>query len=239
MGRFNGQPLVASVPAAARWAALVLRRRDRWFAPLPLAASPGSQPALPPALDGQRVLTVPAGELARGPGGAGLAVVEDQRTGRYAVTVRVAGSRFVLLEPAEQDRLLQWWGTALAAFCSDRTPVAGVRWSQWSSPSGIEEQHAYLGEHQAGDPVEAAAGAYHELLEAAGPLATRHEVLVTLIVAADRVTVSRAHAGDRRRAAVEALLAELALFTRTIQLALALQAHLDLPGSWSRPSHMP
>jgi len=231
LGRLNGQPLLDSVPPAMRWAGLRLGRRDQWFAPLPLAAAPGAQPALPPSLAGQRVLAVPVPDVA---GGREVAVVEDQRAGRYAATVRVAGSRFVLLEPAEQDRLLQWWGTALAAFCSDRTPVAGIRWSQWSSPAGIEEQHAYLREHRAADPVDSAAASYEELIEAAGPLATRHEVLVTLTVAADLVATGRAHRGDRRQAAVDALLAELGQFSRRMKAAGLVVSSPLTPGELAR-----
>lgn len=234
-GRLNGQPLLSSAPAAVRW----LRRRiagdDRWFAPLPLHGEAGNeQPALPPVLAGQSLLGVDAAALQIGSGPGQIAVVHDERGNTWAATVRVAGRRFALLEPAEQDRLVQWWGTALAAFCTERTPVASVRWSQWSAPAGMSQQHDYLAEHLADDADEVAVDAYQQLLAAAGPLSTNHEVLVTLSVAGSRVQASRAQHGDRRRAAVETLLGELLLLSRRLEAAgLVVSAPLS-PGELAR-----
>ncbi|MPZ28462.1 MAG: hypothetical protein GEV12_19145 [Micromonosporaceae bacterium] len=234
LGRLNGQPLLASAPLAVRW----LRRRvaggQRWFAPIPLWTADDGRLSLPPVLSGQRLLAVDAaaGQGVAGPGQVG--VVHDGRGDVWAATVRVSGRRFALLEPEEQDRLAQWWGTALSAFCAERTPVVSIRWSLWSAPSGMRQQETYLAEHLAAEPAAQAREAYEQLLAAAGPLSTTHEVLVTLSVAGGRVRASREQRGDRRRAAVETLLGELLLFSRRLEAAgLVVSAPLS-PGELAR-----
>lgn len=217
--RVNGQPLLASIPSAVRWARGRAAGEDRWFAPVPLYCDPsGEQPALPAPLAGQTLLSVDAAAAQVGAGMARVAVVHDERGDMWAATVRVSGRRFALLEPADQDRLVQWWGTALAAFCTERTPVAAVRWTQWSAAAGSRQQRDYLDEHVADDAVPEARAAYEQLLAEAGPLATTHEVLVTLVVAGGRVAVARQQ-HDRQRAVVETLLNEVGLFARRLEAA--------------------
>lgn len=235
LAHLNGQPLLASIPAAARWCRRRLAGVDRWYAPLPLyAGEDGEQPTLPPSLAGQTVLDIDAAAvpLATGPGRVG--VVHDERANTWAATIRVAGRRFALLEPPEQDRLVQWWGTSLAAFCADRTPVVGIRWSQRSAPAGSREQQDYLAEHLADDPDPDALAAYEQLLAAAGPLSTSHEGLVTLTIAGSRVQATRQQRGDPRRAAVETLLGELLLFSRRLEAAGLLVSAPLSPGELAR-----
>lgn len=220
LGRLNGQPLLTSAPSAARWGRRRLRCDDRWFALLPLyGGADGDRPVLPPVLAGQTLLAVDAVALRVGPDPGRVAVTHDERAGTWAATIRVAGRRFALLETAEQDRLLHWWGTALAAFCAERTPVTAVRWSQWSAPGGSGSQQAYLSEHLADDAVPGARDTYEQLLAAAGPLSTIHETLVTVSIAANRVEATRQQRGDRQRAAIETLLGELLLFSRRLEAA--------------------
>ncbi len=219
LARLNGQPLLASLPSAVRWLRGRARGADRWLAPVPLYLdADGDQPALPPALAGQALLAVDAAAVSGGVGFGRVGVVHDERGDTWAATVRVAGRRFALLEPADQDQLVQWWGTALSAFCAERTAVAAIRWSQWSAPASSRQQQEYLAEHVAADAVSGARATYEQLLAEAGPLSTTHEVLVTLVIAGNRVTVSRQQ-GERRRAAVETLLSELGLFARRLEAA--------------------
>ncbi len=234
IARLNGQPALASLPAAVRWLRGRIGGRNRWYAQLPLAGgADGQQPVLPPPLAGQSLLAVSAADFAYGAGIGQLGVVHDAVTDTWAATVRVAGRRFTLLEPADQDQLVQWWGTTLAAFCAERTPVAAIRWSQWTAPAGSRQQQDYLAEHLAAQPVPAAHAAYQQLLASAGPLITSHEVLVTLSVAASRLPASR-HRRDRRAAAVETLLGELAHFTRAMETAGLLVSSPLSPGDVAR-----
>jgi hypothetical protein len=93
-----------------------------------------------------------------------VGVVHDRRGGAWAATLRVAGSGFCLLDPADQERLLGMWGDVLSGFCREDSPVVALRWAARSSPVPTP------------DP----------LLAEAGGRATRREVLVTLITEAAR-----------------------------------------------------
>lgn len=209
----SGLPLVEWGGPAVLWLRSGGRKGQTWFAPLlPINGPPVTTPALPPPLDGQEVLvTETAGEPA--------AVVHDKAAGYYAASVRVSGRQFALLERGEQDSLLALWGDALAAFSREGSPVVEVRWSEWAAPSGMEEQLEYIGEHAAADRDDAAMASYRELLRSAGPLATRHEVLVTVVVAQSRVRVGARHRGDRARAVIVTLLEEMRLLGRRLEAA--------------------
>ena len=205
--RVGGQPLLDAAPPALSWVACRARRQHRWLAPLPLPAK-GLTPPLPPCLDGQVLLDAD-----------GIAVVCDRKTGRYAATVRVAGAGFGLAEHHEQERLLAGWGDALAPFCRDRGPVVAVRWSEWAAPAGIEEQLAFLAEHGNNDGDDPAVVSYRQLVATAGPLATRHETLLTIVISCDRLHVPAKGKGARDQAAVDALLGELRLFVARLEAA--------------------
>ncbi|MFP5376876.1 MAG: SCO6880 family protein, partial [Acidimicrobiia bacterium] len=205
-------PLVEWTPHALRWAAQ--RRARTWFAPLPTLSGPApATPPLPPPLDAQVVTAVP------GPGGAEMAVVADRVAGTLAATLRVAGRQFALVERADQDALLALWGDALGAFCREAAAVVEVRWSEWAAPAGMEDTHAYLAEHALDDPTDPAVASYRQLLRSAAPVATRHEVLITVVVSTKRVRVEARHDGDRAAAATEVLAEEVRRLARRLEAA--------------------
>ncbi len=214
--RLEGQSVLELAPTLWRWVAGAVGGNKTWFAELPLV---GDTAELPPALDGQVILSVDAAQHGVRAGSGQVAVVHDRPGGTLAVSVRVSGRQLALAEAGEQDRLVQLWGDALAVFCRGRTAVANVRWSEWAAPAGMEEQYSYLAEHDADDADPAALASYRQLLGNAGPLATRHEVLVTLTVASKAVNVAQRHHGDRTAAAVETLLDELRLFVGRMESA--------------------
>ena len=220
--RAGGRPLLAWLPSL--WRCWRRRRHgEAWMAPLsPINAPPPPSPALPPPLDGQVLTTAP------GPGGVDMAVVVDAQARTCAASLRVSGRQFALVERGEQDALLALWGDCLSAFCRERSPVAEVRWSEWAAPAGMEEQHAYLAEHAIADVLDPAVASYRELLRTAAPVATRHEVLGTVVVSSRRVKVGTRHRGDAKAAAIEVLAEELRQLTRRLECAgLAVAAPLS------------
>jgi len=252
--RLGGTPVVELAGPAWRWARRRGGGRGTWMAPLvPLNITPARTPALPPPLAGQVFLAVAADVAGTGarvtdpdvaagdgavPGSAGIgggegpqtAVVHDTVAGTYAATLRVSGRQFALVERGDQDALLALWGSALAPLCTEAGAVVALRWSEWAAPAGMEEQHAYLAEHGIDDPADPAVVSYRRLLRSSAPVATRHEVLVTVVVAAARVRVGARHRGDRRQAAVEVLLEELSQLRRRLERAgLAVSAPLSPP----------
>jgi hypothetical protein len=210
LGRVGGRPLIEWVPSVWRWAAR-RRRGEVWLAPIAaLNGDPTATPVLPPPLDGQVVTESAPGDMA---------VVIDKVAGTYAASVRVAGRQFALVERGEQDGLLALWGDALAAFCREGSPVAEIRWSEWAAPAGMEEQHAYLAEHAIADVLDPAVASYRELLRNAAPMATRHEVLVTVVVSSRRLKVGARHRGNPAAAATEILGEELRQLSRRLESA--------------------
>lgn len=209
--RVRGMTVVDAVPLV--WSRLRTRGGADWFARLPLVADVLQ---LPPALDGQDVLAVDGADHGFFGRADAVAVVHDRRQRRLAVTVRVGGRRFALLERAEQDGLLGMWADALAPFARPGSPVVAVRWSEWVAPAGTEEQRRWLSETRPANADADAVAAYERLLAAGGPTTARHDVLVTVAVP-DRLAdpVRR----DRRQAAVAALLTEVRLFVQRLEAA--------------------
>jgi hypothetical protein len=229
--RIGGQPLVEAAPPGLRFGLITLRRRRRWEAPLIAPLPDQDTPALPPPLEGQEFLTVEAGAFGLGLSRPGpVAVVVDAKGGTYAATLRAWGSEFALVARGEQDSLLARWGVALAAFCRERAVVSSVRWSEWAAPAGADEQLEYLKSQGHDDDADPAVRSYRGLLEGAGPLATRHEVLITVTVDRDRVPVATRHRNDRQAACVEALLGQVdQLSKRCLKAGLSVSDPLSPP----------
>jgi hypothetical protein len=239
--RLSGQPLHEIAPALLRYGTLVACRRRTWFADLPLlTGSPAATqppPDLPPFLAGLVILDagpVPWAATARL---AGVGVVRDQHDGSVSATVRAKAQRFSLCDRGEQERLVANWGEALGAFCRERGAVAGLRWTECAAPAGLDDCLRYLDEQEPAGNRPAVA-AYREVLDAAAPLTTGHEILVTVTVDPRRVTRRRSRSADAESAAVDALLEELRLLTQRLEAAgLAVDPPLspvDLAGTLRR-----
>lgn len=227
----DAQPVHETAVVAADWTQRRHRRRTRWAAPL--TAAPDIEASFPHAFGPIAFTDVVA------PSGSPLGVVEDRRTGALSATIRAAGHGFVLQDPLEQERLLAGWGDALAGFCAERNPTARLTVTEWAAPAGLDAHDRYLAGFDT-PPVPDAAGAYRELLAAAGPLTTRHETLLTVTVDVPRARRRRARDGARDDA-VQALRDQLRLFAGRLdhagldvgdpltasELAAAIRARLD------------
>jgi hypothetical protein len=232
-GRWNREPLHEHVPVLLGWVTAAATRQHAWAAAPrrfrhPQASSI-AQPELPPALAGQSITESTRTGWARPGHDARAAVIRDRRDGTLSAVLRVHGRGFSLSARPDQERLLQVWGDALAAFCAERGPVGRFRWIEWASPASLDGQLAYVAEHR--DP-NAAAGpmaAYRELLDHAGPMATRHEVLVVVTVEDRRLPPRSRHSDrDRVSAAEDALMEEVRLLAARLDAAgLAVDAPLS------------
>ncbi len=190
LGKWQGRPIYAVAPVAASWVVARWAGNHRWVAALPRWTADNepacTQPDLPPPLAG---ITITGYDDARTGTGRieSAAVVHDRRDRSATAVVRVEGRGFALCEPGDQDRMLAMWGDALGAFCQERGPVASVRWMHWSAPAGLDYQVAYLNNHQSPEGDDPAVVAYRETLDAAASVTTRHEVLVAVTVAEQKL----------------------------------------------------
>lgn len=207
----DGTPLVAAFPHLAGWACRLVTEGRRWCAPVrPAVTDPFGAPPLPPALDGQEIIAVPC---IGWPRSSIAGIARDCRSGLLAASVRVSGGGFALADRMEQDRLLALWGDALGAFCTERSSVAAVRWSEWTAPADMEHQAAWVKEQQAPEAEDVLAD-YEALLDTAATRCVRRETLVTVTI--------RGPLGRRRERVEDAaadLLAQLRLFAGRLDAA--------------------
>jgi len=227
-GQWNGRPLNQTVPVAFGWAMVRATRDETWFADLGRrrAQTQAQAPQLPPTLDGLTITEARNADWTGRGRTERAAVVHDKQGRTLSATLRVRGREFALCERAAQERHLQLWGDALAAFCTERSPIAQVRWTEWAAPAGLDESLAYLDEHVAQTDSSAAVASYRDLLAQAGPISTEHEVLVTVTVDRRRLRQRRRGPADRTAAAEQVLLDEVQLLSSRLESAGLM---VDLP----------
>ncbi|MGH9225780.1 MAG: SCO6880 family protein [Acidimicrobiales bacterium] len=189
--RVGGYVLWQWLPMLAGWAWMRLGRGRRWLAPIPLVPdSAGAATALPPCLAGVSIIDVPWRGRQR------LGAVRDDERKTLTAAVRVAGPQFVVQARSDQERLLSGWGDILNQFAVDRGPVTHLTWSDYASPSGLEEHRAWLASVEGGERNGEARASYGELLAGATASATAHDVIVTMTVSRDRLGRRRASTTD-------------------------------------------
>ncbi|MEZ5265234.1 MAG: SCO6880 family protein [Acidimicrobiales bacterium] len=159
---------------------------DRWT-----AASRRRSSDLPAVLRGLEIDEVRLAD------GRSVGIVIDHTEATVSVVIAVAGGAFTLAERAEQERLLQQWGDALAPFCVERGLVSSIRWLERSEPSPIGVQrHGF--ERRSGDAAAdsvAALRSYEELVERAEANSTAHTT--HLVITADQRRAPRPITGER------------------------------------------
>jgi hypothetical protein len=156
------------------------------------------------------MLSVPVG------GSRYVAVVKDTRRQTYTAVLQVQGSQFALLESGDQQARVDAWGELLAGLTAGGGRLSRIQWLERTLPdSGDSLQRHWRVKGHHDDSW--AAHAYQEIIDAAGPVAQRHETYLSFQLRASdaRRAIQRAGGGDRAACAV--LLGEL----RTMEAALA------------------
>ena len=214
-----GRPMHEWAPVLLRWITVRLLGRTIWFARTPShsnsAAGAVTQPDLPGSLAGLVIEESDVAWTRRGRA-AGAAVIWDRRDRSVSAVLRVRGREFSLCERSDQDRLLQQWGDVLAGFCRERGAVGRVRWTEWAAPGTHDEQLDHLNTHRQGEPDSLAVTTYRNLLERAGPMATRHETLITVTVEQRRLRRAR---HDRSPSPEQVLLEDVRLLVARLEAA--------------------
>jgi len=213
-GRWQGRVAYEWVEPLVGWMSLRAGQRDRWSARVPFLGQTSVAPDFPPFLEGL-VLVERDSRWTRLPRTTGTAVVVDETRHRVTGALRVRGREFSLLEHDEQSRVLDGWGAALAGFCRERSPVTQITWSEWAAPASLDDHLTFVREQHVG-ATSTRLGEYLDLVAHAGPLATEHDVVVTISVDRRRVRRSQHPADDP---AVDVLLEELHRFTARLEQA--------------------
>ncbi|MDT3446619.1 MULTISPECIES: SCO6880 family protein [unclassified Pseudofrankia] len=177
---------------------------------------------LPGPLSSLVMLSVPVGN------GRYVAVVKDTKKQTYTAVLQVQGSQFALLESGDQQARVDAWGELLAGLTSGGGRLARIQWLERTLPDSgdaLQRHWRVRGHHD----DSWAAEAYQEIIDAAGPVAQRHETYLSfqLRTRDARRAIQRAGGGDRAACAV--LLGEL----RTMEAALA-RAQISTVG-WLPP----
>ncbi|MGE4164254.1 MAG: SCO6880 family protein, partial [Vicinamibacterales bacterium] len=157
---------------------------DRWT-----AASRRRSSDLPAVLRGLEIDEVRLAD------GRSVGIVIDHTEATVSAVIAVAGGAFTLAERAEQERLLQQWGDALAPFCVERGLVSSIRWLERSEPSpiGVQRHGRRLGDAAADGVV--ALRSYEELVERTEANSTAHTT--HLVITADQRRAPRPITGER------------------------------------------
>ncbi len=209
--RYRGRPCHEWVEPVAGFLLLRFQGRDRWAARVPMVDGRPLAPDLPPFLEGLEIIEL-APRAESQPRPTGIAVVRDAGGQELSATLRVHGGAFALLEHGDQTQVLDGWGSALAGFSRERSPVSRVAWSEWAAPASLEEHLAFVRGQRGGD--DPGWEGYRELVASAGPLTIAHETLVTVTVDRRRMPGS-----NDDEALVASLLEELRLFARRLEQA--------------------
>jgi hypothetical protein len=223
--RVGGHAAWEWLPLLTGWVWTRLRRGRRWDAPLPLWSSSETRAPMPPCLDGLDIVGV------EWRAGVSLGAVHDHRRHTLTAVVPVSGPQFVVEPRGEQERLLAGWGDLLGQYAVERGVVSHLSWSDLAQPSGMGEHVAWLGSDERGDPNEAAAASYRELVEVGTISAINHEAVVTVTVARDRLSHRRTGNGNAKEQLRRALVTSLDALLRGLRSAdLAATDPLDPAG---------
>ena len=211
------------LPPLARWRARRLGAKTSYRAAAPTAGARDPlrageplelAPSLPDLLADLELLSVPVR-------GGEIGVVRDRRRDTYLGVVAAKVGSFGLLDGAEQERRLEQWGSVLASFAAEQSPVRRIQWLERTVPADGDELAAQF---QAGRdrtvPLSASTvRSYIELIESAGDVTREHEILIALQIDARRGWRAVRRAGGGTSGACDVLGAELRSLADRLALA--------------------
>lgn len=126
---------------------------------------------------------------------------------RWTVVVQVEAPTYVLADRASQERRVAAWGALLAQCGQEGSRVAGLQWLERTIPdSGHDLQRWWREEGDAAAPY---AAEYENLIETAGPAATRHETYVAVSIDSHKIRRAVKQAGGGPEGIAKLLLAEM------------------------------
>lgn len=197
---------------AEQWAPLVVRHLWRralgqtsWRSDLPEQGQRMGEepwPHLPSHLGGLRLIED------KRPDGQRIGVARDGRT--YTAVLSVRGQAFALCDSEEKARRLAGWGATLSGLAREGTPVRRLQWIERTSPGEDGELGRAARSALCLAADHPAARSYLDLVDAAGPATSAHEVYVSIQVDARRAARLVKASGGGDDGAIAVLVRELA-----------------------------
>lgn len=166
-------------PVIGRWVWRRATGRHRSASTAPAAGHTSTgDPAVsaPDTVTGVRILEAPLGPSTT------LGVAHDRAGDSYTGVLAVSGAAFALVESSEKQRLLAGWDDILRGFGGEDSPVTRVQWVERTAPEDGSALGRDLRDRAAVSLSSASMASYLELLDDAGPLSARHEVLLAVQV---------------------------------------------------------
>lgn len=143
---------------------------------------------------------------------------------RWTVVLKVRGANYVLADRATQERRIADWGALLAQCGQEGSRIAALQWLERTIPDSGHDLELWW--HQHGDPDTPYAAAYADLIDQAGPAATRHESYLAVAIDAHKLRRPIRQAGGGPDGTTKVLLSEVTW----IRQALA-RADIDVLGT--------
>ncbi|MFZ4516639.1 MAG: SCO6880 family protein [Acidimicrobiia bacterium] len=163
----------------------------------------GARSVPPPPLRGVRILRV-------GTSYGEVGILRDDTANTWTGVLSARGQSFALTDPDEQAQRLSSWANILSSFARESTPVFRVQWIERAFPEDSDAIDTYTRENIALPSNHPLAAAYLELVEAAGPIATSHEIYIAVTVADAKSHRQIKQAGGGDMGACELVMRELA-----------------------------
>ena len=147
---------------------------------------------------------------------------------RWTVVLKVRGANYVLADRATQERRIADWGALLSQCGQEGSRIAALQWLERTVPDSGHDLEQWWTQH--GDKTAAYAGAYADLIDQAGPAATRHESYLAVSIDAHKLRRPIRQAGGGPEGITKVLLGEVTW----IRQALA-RADIDVLGTIDAP----
>lgn len=150
--------------------------------------------ALPPSLQGLKILDVPVAE-----GNTSIGVVKDEKSMLYTAVLAVRGDAFALLDAGEKARRLQSWADVLGSMARPSSYVHRVQWIERAVPDDGDAFNRYLAEAKVQSDDAPTVRSYIDLLQEFGPISQQHETFIAVQISAASAgrIIKKAGGGDK------------------------------------------
>jgi len=136
---------------------------------------------------------------------------------RWTMVLRVRGANYVLADRTSQERRISAWGALLSQAGQEGSRIAAVQWLERTIPDSGHDLARWWAEQ--GDAQAPYAASYAELIDRAGPAATRHETYLAISIDAHRLRRPIRQAGGGPEGTTKVVLGELAWVKQALRSA--------------------